>query len=504
MALTIFVGIFFSPIIIRKLGPERYGVWILVFSMVDYFRFAGLGIRSAVVYYCARHYARREMDELNRVMSTGSFFYGCAALFVLVAGGLVSLRFTSLFKISPQYHEDTTIVVVVVLCSVAVRFLLMGFSAHLEALQRFDLINRQYMAVLLFRSVCSVGALMLGYGLVALAWIAMIEASLEGSANWFVAHRVCPELRLSWTAVDFQALKRMARFGAKSFVLSGAGVLLAQGPPSIIGHYLPVAFVGFYAVAVRTLSYCMEAVAKVGTITGSRSANLDAIGQHGQMAALATCINRYCLALCLPLTIFMPIYGRELFLHWLGPEYAIHSAPLLPMLVAAITVAWASQFNAVAVLVGLGRHGRYAMVLILESVLILSGSVLVVSRYGVPGVVWVVSVVMTLTRGVAPAILFCSIYKISLLAYTRSVFLRPAWIGVPVAALMFWLKSVVLPGTGWGQLMLAGAITTGLCLVLTFRFVLAEEHRRRVTASGLLFMTTVRRAVWPGPRVTEH
>ena len=44
-----------SPLVVRGLGIEAYGVWALVFSMLEYLNVVDLGIRSATVKYVAHH-----------------------------------------------------------------------------------------------------------------------------------------------------------------------------------------------------------------------------------------------------------------------------------------------------------------------------------------------------------------------------------------------------------------------------------------------------------------
>ena len=53
-AINIFVGLFLSRFIVRSLGEERYGVWALVWSMIDYLWFFDLGFNAAVTNFLAR------------------------------------------------------------------------------------------------------------------------------------------------------------------------------------------------------------------------------------------------------------------------------------------------------------------------------------------------------------------------------------------------------------------------------------------------------------------
>src|SRR5437870_2424255 len=64
------VSFFLSPFLVRSLGDARYGVWVLLVSIVGYLGLLDLGVRGAVTRYVARFHAAREHDSANRVAST--------------------------------------------------------------------------------------------------------------------------------------------------------------------------------------------------------------------------------------------------------------------------------------------------------------------------------------------------------------------------------------------------------------------------------------------------
>src|SRR2546430_2245373 len=54
VAVNVVVGLVLSPYIVRTLGTERYGIWALVFGLLDYIWFFDLGMNTAVVNFVAR------------------------------------------------------------------------------------------------------------------------------------------------------------------------------------------------------------------------------------------------------------------------------------------------------------------------------------------------------------------------------------------------------------------------------------------------------------------
>src|ERR1022692_2554439 len=92
VALNIAIGLLLSPYFIRKLGPERYGIWVLVFTLVDYLWFFDLGFNTSVTQFVAKYRARNEPDQINRVINTGLVYFCCVAIVFALATLLVAWR----------------------------------------------------------------------------------------------------------------------------------------------------------------------------------------------------------------------------------------------------------------------------------------------------------------------------------------------------------------------------------------------------------------------------
>ena len=69
------------PILIRRLGTAKYGIWALAVSLVEYFWLIDLGFRPATVKLTAEFRAVKRMGELNQLINT-------ALAYSLTAGGL--------------------------------------------------------------------------------------------------------------------------------------------------------------------------------------------------------------------------------------------------------------------------------------------------------------------------------------------------------------------------------------------------------------------------------
>ena len=90
------IGLLMLPFNLNHLGPEAYGLWILVGSVTLHFSVLDLGYGGALVKFIAQYRAHRDSRALNEIASTmffvmagfGLLAYGIAALVAVNLGPL--------------------------------------------------------------------------------------------------------------------------------------------------------------------------------------------------------------------------------------------------------------------------------------------------------------------------------------------------------------------------------------------------------------------------------
>ena len=226
------------------------------------------------------------------------------------------------------------------------------------------------------------------------------------------------------------------------------------------------------------MQHAVDPVSRVGLITRSNTAELLASGRATSVAALGVYANRYCFTLFLPLALFLLLYGRELFQVWISPEFAVQSAPVVPILVPAIAIVMVGQFNSTSILFGLGAPRRYAYGVIVEAAANLLGLLIMIPRFGIIGAAWTTSVLMLSIRGLYVPWLLCRTVGIGLAGYLNAIYLRPLLIALPVSAAAWVLKRQWLAGQTWPELILAAAFIAATYLTLAWLTCLDKEHRQ--------------------------
>ncbi len=466
---TIVGGIVLSPYLIRQLGPEGYGVWVLSFALVENYVLLDLGFRSATVKYVAHYWATGESARVNEVLNTVVAYAGIvsAGMFLVIVFG--SRYVDRLFKVSPSYAHSFRALVLLISLSWCLGFVFNNFAASLEAVQRFDLYNKIGVTMIVARVIGTFILLYLGRDLVQIGAL-VVSSQVLGYVMYFFAFRhIFPELRLSPRYATLATLKMMGGFGVHTFVLNIANLILLQSPALLIGHFLGATFSGYFQAPNRLLQYTGEAVARAGSITNANTAELQARGDTQALPELATYTNRYCVVLFMPVAIALWVYGDAIFNLWI-PSIARFSAPLLPIMLTGYLIAVIGQFSSAMLLQGLGRHQVYARGVMAEAILCVLSLTWAIPHYGVIGAAWVTAILMTLSRGLFTPWLVSREMHFPFLKYITSIYFWPCISAIPAFGMAMYLKATVLPGRNWLQIAvvmaLIGIVYFGIAIFL--------------------------------------
>jgi len=470
-------GLLLSPYLIRKLGPEGYGVWALSFALIEYYWLLDLGFRSATAKFVAHHWALDERARIREVISTALLYSSLAATLIAVSILLAAPLLENIFQVTPQYRDIFTRLIVVVSFSWCTSMVFGVFGAALEAAQRFDLASRGNIAGTIIRTCGAFVLLHLGYGLLPLGLLTLASQVVVYSVHYYGFTRIFPGKQVSLAFASVAMLRRMGSFGIHTFAVNVSQQLLSQSAPLLIGHFHSTTLVGFYTLPVRLLQYTVEMVARIGLVTNSSAAAWSALDDRESLGKLAIYSNRYCLILFLPLSIVFLTHGQGLFLKWVGPEFARYSAPLLPVLLIGQLLAIVGQFSSTMLLQGLGRHQTYARGLMVESALGIAALWFVIPRFGILGAAWVGSLFMVTNRMIFTSWLTSREIGMGFLPFLHAIYSRALAAALPAFAAAWWMKESILPGTSWAQLALAGLLTGSLYYVVALWMAVPSEHR---------------------------
>ncbi len=394
MCLPMVLALFAYPILIDRLGNERYGLLLLIWMLVGYFSIFDLGLGRALTKMASAKLGLGSSEhtaDIPRLFWTAMLLMlGIGCLLMLIIGALAPLLAGHWLKLPEHLRAETLTAFYIVALGMPVVIATTGLIGMLEAHQFFRQINCVRipagsftflgpLCVVLFTNSLPVVVAVLIAGRLAetLAYLALCLLKIP-------ALRTHP--RLAWDLVG-----PMARFGGWLTVSSLVMPFMAHIDRFIIGARVSAASVAYYGTAseivIRLLVFPRAWVSVLFpsfSASAARGAAASLDGGTQDTASLFSRGLRYLPGILFPAALLVVALAPEGLYIWLGEEYAAHSSAVMRWLAAGVFLNGLS-YVPFAFLQGLGRPDLPACLHLAELVVFVLALPVCIAWQGIVG-----------------------------------------------------------------------------------------------------------------------
>ncbi|CAN5184223.1 O13/O129/O135 family O-antigen flippase [soil metagenome] len=388
------VALIAIPLLVKGLGTERFGIFILIWTLIGYFGLLDLGLGRAMTQAVAEILGKGNEEELPAVAWTGLLLTGLlgivgATLLLIFVPWLV----TSGIKTPPFLQEESRTAFYLLALSLPFVLSPVGLRGLLEAHQRFDLTVSISMPMAVVSFLSPLLVLPFSRSLDAVVAVLLVGRIIGWLAHLVVCLRTLPYLRgeVVWNPAVLAPLFRRGAWMTVSNVISPAMVYLDR---FVIGAMLSLAAVAYYVTPYEIVTKLWMVPGAVLSVMFPAFAMSFAKDQQ-QTAALFDRAMRTILLIVFPLALVLVVFAPEGLSLWLGQEFSRQSTGVVRWLAVAVFVNCCAQV-AFAVLQGVGRPDLTAKLHLLELVPYIVALWWLVGRFGITGaaVAWALRVLV--------------------------------------------------------------------------------------------------------------
>jgi O-antigen/teichoic acid export membrane protein len=486
---TAVVGFVLAPVVVHSLGNTGYGLWTLVLSMTGYFGLLDLGIRSSVGRFVTRYMALNDQRNVNRTASTAFVILGCGGAVAFASTLVIAAFFFDTIRLDPQYASAGRTALLITGLNMSCILPLSVFSAVLIASERFDVISGVTIVAELARAALVVWFLRHGYGLVALALIALAITIGQYSAMAFFAKALYRPLKINVRYVNWGACTELFGFSIYRFIWIIANQLIFYSDAVVIGIFLGAAAVTPYAIAGSLINYGRNFVSLVTDPLYPVAARMDANKDLPGLQRLLILGTRVALLVTLPLCLGFLFLGRQFITLWMGP--ALADSAIVLMVLTIPQFASMSQGASALVLAGMAKHRAFAYFALAEGGANLILSIILVRRMGLIGVAWGTVIPNLISATLVVPLYTVRTLKMSVTDYLVQAYLRPALCALPLLAVGYVFSHV--EGASW---LVFGAEASAMCVVFgAASYFLCLDATQRASMTGRLGAMFQREAI---------
>jgi O-antigen/teichoic acid export membrane protein len=436
---TIAVTYVLTPFSIHALGDAGYGTWLLITSITGYLLLLTLGVPMATVRYMAQYAAEGRRDDLNRAVASSAGLYLSLGAAALCIGGVLFAFFDSTYVVPPALRAEARLGFVLVVLYVSAGFIAQLPYGIMAAHHDFVLRNAVQLAVLILRLGLTIALLTLRPSLVSLAIVLLATLVFEVSVMWAVVRRRYPAVRLRVSDFDKRQIRLIFSFSVFVLVLNVGERLMFQSDALVIGAFLDVADIPYYAVANSLGLYLMEFVIAIAAVVMPTATKLQAQGQRQGLEEIFLKWSKIALSLTLMAGLFLLVLGPQFLGWWINPGYESTAGRVLQILTIGAIIYLPVRGVALPILMGLGKPKRATAAYVVSGVVNVGMSIVLAQSMGLVGVALGTTLPL-IGYAAALLVLACRELGISLGRYTMYVVPRALVGAIPAAAVLLLFK----------------------------------------------------------------
>jgi O-antigen/teichoic acid export membrane protein len=459
--ITIAATYILTPFTIHRLGSDGYGTWTLITAMTGYMSLLALGVPMACVRYLAQHVAEGDTRKMNEAIGSCVGLYlmlGSAAIFV---GVVLAFSFSSIYDIPSPLRGDAHWAFLMMALQVGAGFIGLLPEGIMFAHHDFVTRNSVRIVAVLVRLALTLTLLTLSASLVLLAAVQLIVLVFDFTVSMFLIRRRYPGLRVTLKDFDWRMVRKIFSFSMFVLLLGAGARLSFETDAIVIGAFLGVGAIPFYAVANSLVVYLMDFTIAIAAVVAPMATKLNTEGRVDELGTVFLKWSKISLSISLMAGLFLIVLGPRFIAWWIGPSFERPAGAVLQILMASSLAFLPVRGVALPILMGLGKPRIPTIAFILAGLMNLGLSIAFARPLGLAGVALGTAIPNVLFAAVV-LVVTCRELDIRVATYLRYVVPRAALGGIPPLALLLWFKFDVDVQN------LGGLVVAGSAMVVLF------------------------------------
>ncbi len=380
-------GLFIAPLVVRALGSDEYGVWVLVGSLTGPLSLLDLGVRSAVTRQIARSKAQSDHEASGRTLRAARRLYAASAGLAVLVTVLLTATVVSLYKLPEGLIWPARVSLLLAGSSLAIGLYGGAFGGLLAGVQRLDLIGMMNIVAELGRIALVATVLWLEGGIAGLGVVVFVLALGRLAFQRVMARRSYPEAFSPGAPPSPEDYRAIFAISAVSTAIYAFGMLSANTSVYILGALRPLREVGEYSIGTTLPSYLMAFSLPIAQVVLPRSSELAAVGDLHGLRRLVLQSSRLGTLLLLPVAVGFITRGGTFLALWMGPEHRGTAEPVLQIFALTCLMSLPRHVGQTA-LIGAGQHRPIVPWYVVEFGLVAVMTYLLTPQWGTVGTAW--------------------------------------------------------------------------------------------------------------------
>lgn len=438
MALSIVIGLVYTPLMIRLLGQSEYGLYQTVSSTISLLAVLHLGFNSSYIRYFAKYKKNNDKEAIEKLNGLFLIIFTIIGLIALACGMYLSFHLELVFDkglTSAEYALAKTLMLLLTV-NLSVSFPMSVFSSIISANEKYVFLKLLGMLKTVVSPLVTLPLLLMGYRSVAMVTVTLVLAFITDALylyyvlfvlkNRFVFH--------GFEKGIFGSLFAYTAFIAINMIVDQINWNIDK---LLLGRFKGTAAVAVYSVGYSLYTYYMMFSTSVSSVFTPRvhkivneTANDDKL-QRKMLTDLFTRVGRIQFLILGLIASGVVFFGRQFILgYWAGEGYGdSYYVALLLIIPASIALI---QNIGIEVQRAQNKHQFRSIAYLVMALVNLGLSIVLCQRYGAVGSAVGTAISLILCNGVVMNIYYHKKCNIDILAFWKSLLRLSVGMIIPI------------------------------------------------------------------------
>jgi O-antigen/teichoic acid export membrane protein len=462
------------PLLLKWLGSERYGFWLIFLQLVYLVSLATTWIAAPIVREAATCYVEADGRHTQRLFQTVSIYYLVLGTATVTLAMLGSQFVPELFKIPPEMQTEVKRAFVLLSAYIAGTMQLNLLVSLLIGFQQMHIANLLLGALTMLATGLGIGAVTGGWGLPGLAAGQVAAVIIIDCVSWLVTYRI-GKVTFGLRHFDCGLLLSLLRSGI-AYVGYSISYLMLQSDILLVGLVIGSTAAAIYGVAYKVMDYAVQLMWKIPDSLLPTIAELDASRNEGSLFRVHRLCGTAAMAAALLGAIMIALYGHAGVELWVGVDNA--APPGVFLAFGVVIVLQVFVHSSLMISYGTNRMSAITLMALIEGGLKVAIAMLLLPRLGMIGAAYgSIFAQICITAWYVP-LKACRLTGDSILSYMLQA-LTPCF---PAALSTFILAASTLPliREAWPRLLISMPSSVIIYFLICIGLGLGFEERRRM------------------------
>ena len=437
MALNIFIGILYTPVMLRILGQSEYGLYNTVASTISTMSILSLGLNSGYVRYFSKYKKDNDTTAIYKLNGLFILIFSVIGLITIVCGLFLTANLNFIFDdgLTQSEYSTARVLMVLLTASLAISFPAGIFSHIISANERFIFLKVLGMVKTVIGPLVTLPLLLMGYGS-----IGMVSASLFVSVvtDAIYFYYVIKVLKHKFYFRDFEKGIFKSLFAYTGFI--ALNLIAEQINHSVdkvlISRYLGTEMTAVYAIGYTLYTYYTNFSLAISGVFTPRVHNVinatedNKSEQHIKLTELFVKVGRVQFIILALLASGIFLFGKEFILFWAGAGYEQSYYVVLLLVIPAVIPL--TQNIGIAVQRAMNNHQFRGVVYFIMSIINLVLTIILTPVYGVVGATIGTAISLVIGNIILMNTFYHKKCNINILVYWKNILMMLKGLVLPV------------------------------------------------------------------------